>query len=423
MKQSNPTLSNAIALALCSAGVWWGITIPNPIVGIPVSMGSYAALDAHRRKYKWEVRPLLGECTSAAVPLLESTAESLRDASPGEDAGFVTKWGYKLLMKAIGERTEDNFQWFSEMQFGMGEKLMPYGNWLICGEQREGKSSAARHMFARYLEQHQGCQVLICDVENQSHPDGYWFGVPVADTPIKVVQSFEAVRTYLDTAKGDGSDPGLVVMFDEVKSTFNSINSKQRDFIINTLQDCHSKGAKRKVLVLNIMHTLTGSVLNWKGITDFAPKSNILMLQRFANDDANFSNLQYSEGCQQAREAIAIHDVIPLQSGDPRPCLLYTDKRWSCRWIPTLEDVQMVVTDEPEPDPYCHIQEFIEGVEFPCEPLTLTEIWALCGVKSSTQKLKDGKYYPQWVALRDAHNAPYESENPFEFDSNLDDSN
>lgn len=415
-QQNNPMLSNAIALLLCSAGMCWGVTIPNPVLGIPVSLGSYAALDAHRRKYKYELRNVLGECVSASTPLLESTAESLKANHPGDDAGPITKYGYKLLMGFLGDRSVSDYAWFENMQFGLGVPgLMPYGVWLVCGEQREGKTMSAKHLFGRYIEQHPGCQVLICDVENESHPEDYWFGCPVADTPAKVVQAFREIAVYLDQSKGDGSDPGLVVMFDEVKTTFNSLNNKDRAFIIKTLQDCHSRGAKRKVLMLNIMHTLTGAVLQWPGITDFAPKANILMLQRFAADDANFMNLQASEGLQDARDEIAGYDIIPLASGEPRPCLLYVDKQWSVRWIPEIEAVPMVISDEEEPmtsddasdDPYCHIREFIDGVTLPQQELTLTALWAFLEVSSSIQKDKSKKFHPQWVKFLDEHNRQF----------------
>ena len=277
---------------------------------------------------------------------------------------------------------------------------------------------AARHLFARYVEQHPGCQVLICDVELESHPKGYWFGIDdgaIASSPDEVVQAFQSVRKYLSTAKGDGNDPGLVVMFDELKSTFNALSNKQRQYVIDTLQDIHSKGAKRKVLCINIMHTLTGGVLQWPGITDFAPKCNMLMLQRFANDDSNFNNLQSSEALENARSELAAYKTVPLASEEPRPCLLYTDKQWSVRWIPTMEDPKLIVTDEAEPiaiedDPYCNIREFIDEVEFPFEELSLNRILEICGVTSSAHKSKDGKFLPQWQAFRNAHNARVKAE-------------
>lgn len=403
-KTNNPTLANFMALIICSGGALWGVTTPNPLLGVPASFGSVMALKTHQRKYRYEIKALAGEVLGSTVPLLESTAESLREIELNEEAGPITKFGYRLLMKAIGERTEDDFAWFVNMRFGLGASgLVPYGVWLICGEQREGKSMVARHMARQYLEQHEGSGLVILDIENQSHPPGYWYEIPVAEDIPHVLQAFQQIRKYLDEAKGDGNDPGLLVIFDEVKSTLNALNNKQRQFVIDTLQDCHSKGAKRKVFVACIMHTLTGKVLKWDGITDFAPKSNIIMLQRFANDDSNFNNLQDSDQLDDAREKLAVEKVLPLQSTEPRPCLVYGDKQWSVRWIPTLDDVQMIVTEDP-PDPYLNIREFIDGVDLPDEVLSLNRLLDLCGVTSSAHKKKDGKYLEQWKTYLDAHN-------------------
>ncbi|MEB3360135.1 MAG: hypothetical protein VKK04_25645 [Synechococcales bacterium] len=414
MSKRNDSLANAVAVLLGVSGFWWGITMPSPVLGTAVSVGSVAAMEAHRRKYGYTYQNVLGEAVDASVPLLEVAAESLREMEPAEDAAPIIKWGYSFVrwgLDAGKESEADLYRWFTEMEFGFDPGQVPYGSLLVCGEAREGKTHAAKHIFRRFLEQHPQAKILVCDVEAHTHEDpNYWFGCPVAASVDEVAQAFTEVDSYISLAKGDGSDPGLVVLLDEAQDTFEQLG-KRLDQVAAIMKRINVRGGKRKVLFISIMHSLAGGVLNLPGIKDYLPKCNILMLPRFAYDDANFNNLQASDEREECRNKLKLYPLPPLASPDTKPCLLYSNKQWSIRIIPSLESTNLIIKEgEPTAEEAADvdlslIQEYIEGVELPDRELGLRELQKLCGVDDANQRKKDRPVYWQWTQFLEMHNA------------------
>lgn len=410
MSRNNEELSQAIAVGLCLGGMFWGFNIPSPLLSFGISMGSPAllAIDSKRRNYN----PLavLGSSIDAATPLLKSAAESLKEHQPDEESPWVVKTGHKLATFLLCP-PENAFNWFHNLEFGSGPGLFPYGNWMTCGQQREGKTILAKHLLRKYLEQHPGCRVYICDLEAKTHPPDYWFGAIVSDTREKILATLREVKRFLD--ESDGSDPGLVLLFDEVATTLVSFDKKEREFAQNVLRDVNWKGAKRKVLSLLTMHSLNATELGWNGITTFAPQANGIMFQKFAAIDSNFNNLQESAQLEDARIELSGYRTLPPNSSEPHPVLVCISNQWSVEVIPTLEEIKMTIAEDASSvnegeDPYPLIRHYIDGIELPDEPLSLRQLMSLCGCEDANQRKKDRPAYAQWKSFLDNHNSGVE---------------